>query len=222
MRCLAAPPINSTYRHALRAYVAWEQHAALLLSNYGSVRRRRLGGAHRRSGDHRAGTGGPTAAFLLLFGNILCDCAKPQKIIPRRDSFDTLRGFNADVPAVTHVEFWYYFYRINLTRMASVDGFISASAERPVGYKQTRSMTRGERCPLLLMPASFVGQARLLIIFTRVQVWPVSRKTKWQTCFLEICRTEELIFYFGSDARQMSSSLDNDSKHLLIQEGMCA
>lgn len=42
---------------------------------------------------------------------------------------------------------------------------------------------------------------------------------------LEICRSEfwhkEIILSFRSDARQMSSSLDNDSTHLLIQSGMC-
>lgn len=69
-----AATINSTYRHALRAYVNREQHAALLLSNYGSVERRRLRGAHRLSGravwsrsrdHHRAGTLGRTIYFFV-------------------------------------------------------------------------------------------------------------------------------------------------------------
>lgn len=107
--------------------------------------------------------------------------------------------------------------------MAATDAFTSPPAVvRPVGFKKTLSMTRDERCPFLLLPQVLCRTDETLDYVTRVQAWPVSRMTKRPHMLLEICRSEfwhkEIILCFGSDARRTSSSLDNDSAHLLIQQ----
>lgn len=48
--------------------------------------------------------------------------------------------------------------------MATTDGVNSPAVDRPVGYMEILSVTRDERCPLLLLPKSIVGQTRLLAI----------------------------------------------------------
>ena len=162
-RAACAPPLCSNYGSVrLRLFTGVHRTSG------GEPSAELLQGAHHCSGTgaDRTGPWGGTTLFLPLVGRNHADRSARVGLNASRFCFVLLfcffftHGFFGRVKRIKllpwrHWHTWrYHDYLLFIiadksVTMAAADGFSSPAATRPVGYKETLSLTRDEWCPLL-------------------------------------------------------------------------